>query len=114
MGRGDLARPRHGLGRLPELPHPARRSELEQPHQLASRGEPRRHGRRDSDLQQLGRERVQQESLYDSYFKHGIPITASSGDAGYGVEWPASSPYVTSVGGTSLVRANGARGWAET
>jgi len=54
------------------------------------------------------------ESLYDSYFKHGIPITASSGDAGYAVEWPASSPYVTSVGGTSLVRAAGARGWAET
>jgi len=54
------------------------------------------------------------ESLYDSYFRHGIPITASSGDAGYGVEWPASSPYVTSVGGTSLVRASGGRGWAET
>jgi subtilase family serine protease len=54
------------------------------------------------------------ESLYDSYFKHGIPITASSGDAGYGVEWPASSPYVTSVGGTSIVRSTGARGWAET
>jgi len=54
------------------------------------------------------------ETSYDSYFKHGIPITASSGDSGYGVEWPASSPYVTSVGGTSLVRASNARGWAET
>jgi subtilase family serine protease len=54
------------------------------------------------------------ESLYDSYFQHGIPITASSGDSGYGVEWPASSPYVTSVGGTSLAHASNARGWSET
>ena len=29
-----------------------------------------------------------------SYFNHpGIAITASSGDGGYGVEWPAASPY---------------------
>ena len=54
------------------------------------------------------------ESSYDSYFHHGIPITASSGDAGYGVAWPASSPYVTAVGGTSLVAASNARGWGET
>ncbi len=54
------------------------------------------------------------ESSYDSYFHHGIPITASSGDSGYGVAWPASSPYVTAVGGTSLVAATNARGWSET
>jgi subtilase family serine protease len=54
------------------------------------------------------------ETFYDSYFQQGIPITASSGDGGYGVEWPASSPYVTAVGGTSLVRANNSRGWSET
>src|SRR5439155_18562936 len=54
------------------------------------------------------------ETLYDGYFDHGIPITASSGDAGYGVEWPASSPYVTAVGGTRLVRASNERGWSET
>jgi subtilase family serine protease len=54
------------------------------------------------------------ETAYDSYFQHGIPITVSSGDSGYGVEWPASSPYVTSVGGTSLVKASNARGWSET
>ena len=54
------------------------------------------------------------ESSYDSYFNHGIPITVSTGDSGYGVTWPASSPYVTAVGGTSLVPADNARGWSET
>jgi subtilase family serine protease len=49
------------------------------------------------------------------HFNHpGIPITVSSGDSGYGVEYPAASPYVTAVGGTSLSRASTARGWSET
>jgi subtilase family serine protease len=53
---------------------------------------------------------------YDtSYYKHtGVAITASSGDGGYGVEYPAASPYVTAVGGTSLTRvASGSRAWTE-
>jgi subtilase family serine protease len=54
------------------------------------------------------------ETLYDSSFNLNIPITASSGDSGYGVGWPAASPYVTAVGGTSLVPAANARGWSET
>ncbi len=45
------------------------------------------------------------EATYDSYFNQNIPITASTGDDGYGVGWPAASPYVTAVGGTSLTRA---------
>ncbi len=53
------------------------------------------------------------ETFYDSYFHHGIPITASTGDSGYGVSWPAASPYVTAVGGTSLVTSTNARGWSE-
>lgn len=54
-------------------------------------------------------------SFYDSaYFKNpGIPITASTGDDGYGVSYPASSPWVTAVGGTSLVRSGTSRGWSE-
>jgi len=40
---------------------------------------------------------------YDTHFNHvGHPITFSSGDGGYGVEYPASSQYVTAVGGTTL------------
>jgi subtilase family serine protease len=39
----------------------------------------------------------------DKHFNHpGIAITVSSGDSGYGVEYPAASPYVTAVGGTTL------------
>jgi hypothetical protein len=49
------------------------------------------------------------------YYNHpGIAITASSGDGGYGVEFPASSHYVTAVGGTSLRHASTTRGWSET
>ena len=40
LGGGDLPRPRHGLGRLPGLPHPARRGELEQLVELVDRREP--------------------------------------------------------------------------
>ncbi len=56
------------------------------------------------------------DTTYDSeYFNHtGIAITASSGDSGFGVEYPAASQYVTAVGGTSLVRNSSARGWGET
>jgi len=51
----------------------------------------------------------------DPHFNHpGIPITVSSGDSGYGVEYPAASQYVTAVGGTTLKRASTARGWTET
>src|SRR5262249_18578150 len=44
----------------------------------------------------------------DNYFNHpGVPITVSSGDSGYGVEFPAASQYVTAVGGTSLNSSGG-------
>jgi subtilase family serine protease len=45
------------------------------------------------------------EASYDGYFNHpGVAITASSGDFGYayGTQFPAVSPYVTAVGGTTL------------
>jgi hypothetical protein len=41
-------------------------------------------------------------------------VTVSSGDDGYGVEFPAASRYVTAVGGTSLVQDSSPRGWSET
>ena len=50
-----------------------------------------------------------------AHYNHpGIAITVSSGDNGYGVEFPAASQYVTAVGGTSLTRASNSRGWSET
>jgi subtilase family serine protease len=54
------------------------------------------------------------ETSFDSSYNHpGIAITASSGDGGYGVEWPAASGYVTAVGGTTLTPDSNARGWTE-
>ncbi len=53
--------------------------------------------------------------LDDLYYKHpGVAITASSGDDNYGVSYPAASQYVTSVGGTALVRDSSTRGWSES
>ncbi|WP_255949886.1 S53 family peptidase [Streptomyces odontomachi] len=55
------------------------------------------------------------DTSYGSYYDHpGIAVTASSGDAGYGAEYPASSHYVTAVGGTSLTTAATSRGWTES
>jgi len=55
------------------------------------------------------------DSAQTSAYNHpGIAITASTGDAGYGVESPASFPDVVAVGGTSLSRASNTRGWTES
>ena len=56
------------------------------------------------------------DTTYDSeYYNHpGVAVTASAGDDGYGVSYPAASQYVTSVGGTSLSTASNSRGWTET
>jgi hypothetical protein len=56
------------------------------------------------------------ETSFDPHYNHpGIMVTVSSGDSGYGTQYPAASPYVTAVGGTSLTLAPGTlRGWSET
>jgi Fibronectin type III domain len=66
-------------------------------------------------------------SAYDAYYNHpGVAVTVATGDCGYdcsgtyggshskSVEYPAASPYVIAVGGTSLVRDGSTRGWTET
>lgn len=57
-----------------------------------------------------------EQPLIDAYDQSdkGIAVVASTGDSGYGVQSPASFPFVTAVGGTSLVRITGGRGFAET
>ncbi|HEY3750625.1 MAG TPA: putative Ig domain-containing protein [Pseudonocardiaceae bacterium] len=52
----------------------------------------------------------------DANFYHhaGVAVTASTGDDGFGISYPASSPFVTAVGGTTLNTSTNARGWAET
>jgi N-acetylneuraminic acid mutarotase len=55
------------------------------------------------------------ESTLDPYYNHpGVAMTVSSGDTGTGTSYPAASPYVTAVGGTSLVPTTVGRGWTET
>lgn len=54
------------------------------------------------------------ESRYDRLYTHpGITLLASSGDSGYGTSYPAASPQVLAIGGTSLVM-NGLRRVSET
>ena len=55
------------------------------------------------------------DTSYDSsYFNHpGVAITVSAGDEGYGAEYPATSRYVTAVGGTALSTSSAGRGWTE-
>jgi subtilase family serine protease len=55
------------------------------------------------------------ETSDDTHFnKPGVVFTVSSGDDGTGAEYPSSSKYVTSVGGTSLRKGGGTRGWTES
>ena len=55
------------------------------------------------------------DTEFNWYFAHsGVPIAAAAGDSGYQVNYPASSPNVIAVGGTTLTKASNARGWAET
>lgn len=43
------------------------------------------------------------ETSYDTHFSvNGVTFTASSGDSGSGVEYPAASPFLVAVGGTTL------------
>ena len=61
-----------------------------------------------------GSEARSERSADQSYYNHkGVAVTASAGDSGYGVSYPAASPYVTAVGGTSLTKGSTARGWTE-
>ncbi len=56
----------------------------------------------------------------ENYFMHpGAAIFVSAGDNGYddagmGPDYPATSQYVISVGGTNLVKDTSTRGWHET
>jgi subtilase family serine protease len=62
-----------------------------------------------------GSESSSETSEDSAYYDHpGTVITASAGDSSYGVEYPAASPYVTAVGGTSLSTADNSRGWTES
>ncbi len=62
------------------------------------------------------------EQTLERYYRDlKVPFVVSSGDYGYGnsfpaggVSFPAVSQYAIAVGGTSLTRADNARGWSES
>jgi hypothetical protein len=57
------------------------------------------------------------EGSWESFYNHpGIAVTASAGDTGYGVEFPAAARYTVAVGGTSLRQSTntGSRNATET
>jgi hypothetical protein len=58
---------------------------------------------------------AQMTTTYDSILSApGVAIIAGAGDSGAGVNWPADSPYVTAVGGTTLAKTpSAARGFSE-
>jgi subtilase family serine protease len=71
------------------------------------------HGATTSISNSYGGSEFSSEVSSQSHYNHpGIAITVSSGDNGYGVEFPASSEYVTAVGGTSLTGSITGR-WSE-
>jgi subtilase family serine protease len=64
-----------------------------------------------------GSEYSSETSDASSYYNHpGVAVVASSGDNGYGVEFPAAAGSVTSVGGTTLTQAtnSGTRNGSES
>ncbi|MCX3063030.1 putative Ig domain-containing protein [Streptomyces beihaiensis] len=62
-----------------------------------------------------GGESSSQTSQDAQYFDHpGVAITVSAGDSAYGAEYPATSQYVTAVGGTALTTSSNSRGWSES
>jgi len=114
LGRGDLPRRRHGLRDLPHchiLLVEATSSTLNnlgtavnRAATMGARAISNSYGGSDSS-----------DASFGAFYNHpGIAVTASSGDSGFGAQYPATSHYVTAVGGTHLVRGGGARGWTET
>ena len=106
LGRGDFARPRHGQRHLPELQDPARGGELQL---VRESGRGRSRGEHDGVVaisNSYGGGEYAGEVSDQSHYNHpSIAITVSSGDTGFGVEFPAASQYVTAVGGTHLTHS---------
>jgi len=55
------------------------------------------------------------DASFGTYYNHpGIAVTASTGDSGYGVGYPATSDFTVAVGGTTLSQDGSGRGWSES
>ena len=118
LGAGDLARPGHGLGDLPRLPHPAGRGQ--QSPSFANLGTAVNQAARTaasspSPTATAGRRRRRRDLRRllqpPRHRRHRVaPATTATASSSY----PASSHYVTAVGGTAPDTASSTRGWTET
>ncbi len=59
-----------------------------------------------------GAEFIGENQFDPDFYAPGVAITAAGGDGGYGTQYPAASPYVTAVGGTTLVGSGAS--WSQT
>ena len=114
VGPGVRARPRHGQRDVPELHILLVEASNDYLDNLAARGQKAVAPGANAVSNSYGGSEGGTSSYEPAYNHPGVAITVSSGDYGYGVQFPASSPHVTAVGGTSLVRPRIARGWSET
>ena len=117
LGHRGVAGPRHGVGDLPELPHPAGGGETApSPTWAQAVNAAVALGARFVSNSYSAAEFAGETAADSAYYDHpGVAVTAAAGDSGYGVGYPAASGYVTSVGGTALTRdPAAARGWSET
>jgi subtilase family serine protease len=57
---------------------------------------------------------AQADGIFLTGHKRGVSFTASAGDKGTGAQYPAASPFVTAVGGTSLNTLNDGTRVSET
>ncbi len=94
LGRGGEPRPRRGLVGVPHVPHPARGGQLGQHLGICPRprtAPPRRPAWRPSPTATAARRHPRRPRPTAAYNHPGLAITVSSGDSGYGVEYPAAS-----------------------
>ncbi len=113
LGRRDLTRRRHGLGRRAAGAHPARRGRRQQQRQPGRGGRRGRRTRREVRLQQLRqrlrlRARQRRRPVRGHRRRPALQPPRRRGRRehrrhDFGVSYPAASQYVTSVGGTTLV-----------
>lgn len=61
-----------------------------------------------------GNEYSSEVTAQAAYNQPNVAVTVSSGDSGFGAQFPASSQYVVDVGGTNLARSSTTRGFTET
>ena len=109
LGPRDLARPRHGQRRLPELPHPPRRGDHEPQQRPRTRRwtPPRGSARTRSATATAAASRAARPPTTCTSTIRASRSPRARATTATASRIPAASRYVTAVGGTSLTRGGG-------